>query len=141
MLQYSLSDLEGLDWKRRHYVEADGVLYGYDKAAPPELALSVPGIAVDLVRVRPNRVIPEHYHETAEEDFVVIFGEAVFQTRGTDDVPCTETTVKTGDVLRLNPPERHRVVNSSKGPLYLYRTAKKVDGDYVMTERPELFGK
>src|SRR3989338_5681036 len=124
MKKISLTDLKKYTWNPRHYVEADGINYGYDKCAPPELALSEHGIAVDLVRLKSGHVIPEHYHERAEENFTVLWGNAIFQTRDADDDPVKVENVSRGDIIRINPRERHRVVNSSKDPLYLYRTAK-----------------
>lgn len=132
------ADVEILDWKPRHYVGGpDGTHFGYDKAVHPRF--SIDGMAVDYVRLKSGLVIPEHYHKEGVENFSVVSGEAVFQTRYSKREERKERIVRPGDSLRINPWEFHRVVNYSNRPFYLWRHAQKKPDDSVFTEFPELF--
>ena len=136
MFKLGRTELEGLTWKPRHYIEIDGVRYGYDKCAPEELAL--PGVVIDLVRLKSNRVIPDHYHARGIERFSVLDGEGILQTRYHDDDPRLETQIVEGDIFTINPGERHRVINVSNRALYLFRCATE-GKDSIFTEHPEVF--
>jgi len=134
----TLAGLDSLDWKPRHYVQGpDGTRYGYDKAVDPRYEF--PGMAVDFVRLKSGLIIPEHYHRKGAENFVVLGGRALFQTRGSTAEERREQEVSSRDMLRINPGERHRVVNLSDEPFYLWRHAMKEPDDSVFTEYPELF--
>ena len=134
MLQMSLEQLGKLDWKPRHFVQKNGIQYGYEKAADPRFGIGVEGTIVDFVRIPAGHTIYEHYHHRARESFVVAKGTALFQTRMNDTDPRNEQRVKAGDVLHFTVQERHRVVNDSNDYLYLVRFTKKEESDSVDTE-------
>jgi len=136
MFRLGRQELEGLDWKHRHYVELNGVRYGYDKCAPKELA--IPGAVIDLVKLRLDHVIPDHYHASGKERFSVLDGEGILQTRYNDDDPRLETRIVAGDIFTIEPGERHRVENRSSGNLYLFRCSTP-GKDSIFTEHPEVF--
>ena len=134
MIRTSFEQLEKMEWVPRHFQEKNGIKYGYEKAKDSQYTVKVDGTIIDFVRLPAGHTIPAHYHNKAEEVFVVVHGSATFQTRMNNVDKPTETIVNAGDIFRIQATERHRTQNRTSDYLYLVRFAKKEDNDNVHLE-------
>ena len=153
------SDVEQLDYVNNDYqdrfMDKDlGVMPGYGKAdhpyVSPEMfdnvksareAIKRSKIKLDFVRVNPGRGVREHYHKLRYgrvEDFTVVLGEGILQTRWNENDDRDEVTIHRGDKFVVLPGMLHRVlVTISEGPypLYLARASfNNYPDDLVFTE-------
>jgi mannose-6-phosphate isomerase-like protein (cupin superfamily) len=72
-----------------------------------------PRLEWGVILVKPGSMLGGHYHHEVEETFYVIEGKGTFYV---NDQPLD---IVSGDALRLEPTERHDVLNSGQGPLKL----------------------
>ena len=80
-----------------------------------------------VILLLPGQSLGGHYHETVEETFYVVQGQGTMVASG-ETFPLQE-----GDVLRMDPTDRHDVHNDGEAPLKLvfikcpYAPQDKVD--------------
>lgn len=80
-----------------------------------------------VIRFLPGETLGPHYHEQVEETFYFTSGEGVMVVNG------TEYPIRPGDAFRLEPGERHDIINTGDGPLdcvfikHAYMPKDKVD--------------
>lgn len=72
-----------------------------------------PRIDWGVVLLHPGQSLAAHYHNEVEETFYVVEGQVTFYV---DD---EKLELVAGDAMRLEPPERHKVVNESERPVKL----------------------
>jgi len=72
-----------------------------------------PKIDWGVILLHPGQSMGAHYHNELEETFYVVEGQAAFYVDG------VRHDLVVGDAMRLQPPERHDVVNEGQGPLKL----------------------
>jgi mannose-6-phosphate isomerase-like protein (cupin superfamily) len=70
-----------------------------------------PRIDWGVILLLPGQSLGGHYHEQVEETFYILQGEGIFDVNGAP-VP-----VALGDVLRMEPTDRHDIHNRSEQPL------------------------
>ncbi len=58
------------------------------------------------VKVMPGGLTPKHYHPEVEETYCIIKGRGLMTLGG------EEAEVGPGDVIHINPPKHHKMVNS-----------------------------
>jgi quercetin dioxygenase-like cupin family protein len=72
-----------------------------------------PKIDWGVILLLPGQTLGGHYHEQVEETFYVMQGEGVFTINGQD------YEAREGDAFRMEPEDRHDVLNASEQPLKL----------------------
>lgn len=86
-----------------------------------------PNLDWGVIVMLPGECLAGHYHQQVEETFYLVEGKITLYA---DDVP---HDLLPGDAIRLEAPERHRVINSSDAPAkllflkYPYLPSDKVD--------------
>jgi mannose-6-phosphate isomerase-like protein (cupin superfamily) len=71
-----------------------------------------PQVDWGVVIFNPGERLGEHLHERVEETFYFVEGQG-----GTMVVNGQERPIRIGDVFRLNPTERHDIINTTAVPL------------------------
>jgi len=66
-----------------------------------------PKIDWGVLRMKPGETLGHHYHERVEETFYFVTGEPLMIVNG------KEFRVRRGDAFRLEPPDKHDVVNDT----------------------------
>jgi len=72
-----------------------------------------PQIDWGVILILPGEKLGQHYHVQVEETFYVVQGRATFTVNG-EAIAASE-----GDVFRLEPTDRHDIVNESDQPCKL----------------------
>jgi mannose-6-phosphate isomerase-like protein (cupin superfamily) len=67
-----------------------------------------PKIDWGVIRLRPGDALGAHYHNSVEETFYVISGAPTMIVNG------EELPAKAGDVFRIEPADRHDIVNGGE---------------------------
>ncbi|MHB1294942.1 MAG: cupin domain-containing protein [Anaerolineae bacterium] len=86
-----------------------------------------PRIDWGVILLLPGQSLGGHYHETVEETFYVVQGRGTMVANG------ERIALQEGDVLRMDPTDRHDILNDAEAPLKLvfikcpYAPKDKVD--------------
>ena len=70
-----------------------------------------PKIDWGVILLLPGQTLGGHYHEEVEETFYVIQGQGVFTVNG------EQLAASEGDVFRMEPTDRHDILNNTDQPL------------------------
>lgn len=70
-----------------------------------------PKIDWGVILLLPGQTLGGHYHQEVEETFYVVQGRGTFVVNG-EKLPATE-----GDVFRMEPTDRHDIINDSGQPM------------------------
>ncbi len=70
-----------------------------------------PKIDWGVILLLPGQTLSPHYHEQVEETFYILEGQADFTVDGATQ------TLQAGEAVRLEPTEKHAVVNSGSEPV------------------------
>ena len=70
-----------------------------------------PKIDWGVILLLPGQALGGHYHEQVEETFYILQGEGVFEVNGAP-MPAVP-----GDVFRMEPSDRHNILNHGEQPL------------------------
>jgi len=79
--------------------------------AGPKYLFRGPKIEWGILVLKPGGSLGAHYHKEVEETFYFLEGEARLLINGTEYVG------KAGDAFRLEPGEKHDILNDSRSPI------------------------
>jgi quercetin dioxygenase-like cupin family protein len=96
-------------------------------ASGPKYLFRGPRVDWGVIRFLPGETLGQHFHEEVEETFYFTAGRGKIVVNG------EEHEIRPGDAFRLEPGERHDIVNTGEAPLdgvfikHVYRPEDKVN--------------
>jgi quercetin dioxygenase-like cupin family protein len=93
--------------------------------------LECEGALVQVIIIPPNSQIPDHYHKTSREFYIVLGGESTIK------VDNTERVLRPGDMLFTEPGDVHRLRNDSENEfeLLVFKTNAGKDDTFWVKDR------
>ena len=97
----------------------------------PKYLMKGPRMNFALVRFRPGEDFQAHYHNVMEEDFFILEGKVDIVVDG------VKHTLKTGDLIHVEPKEVHYLINPYDEPVKMVSTlAPYQEVDKVNVDNP-----